>query len=240
MLEYVCSNFHVICFLALALLIICKIGGSVHSECRAVAKQSAAEQAERERAAAKAYAKRQAEEQRAAAELERQRKRNEREAAQEQRHAAKVAKARELAELKERALDAEKELRALKAQPVTLAEPVQDADKSSGDEIQAMEPDEFAAFVAQLDAPKLFAGHVVAFTGTLYDDAGKRIVRKDAVAMVRSLGGKAYEKAMPAGTTLLVVGERPGNDKLDKADEWISQLTKITPKRFFDMARGAA
>ncbi|MBQ8708549.1 MAG: hypothetical protein IJ523_10720 [Succinivibrionaceae bacterium] len=229
-------------FILLALMFVVLVICGERSRRRAAAAQDAAEQAERERIAAKENAKRRAEEQRAAAEQERQRRRAEREAAQAQRHAAKVAKARELAELKERALNAEKELRALKAQPETPANhsapAVSDAEQSATD-IVTLTLDEFAERLAAFDAPKPFAGHVVAFTGTLRDDAGNHITRKDAIALVRSLGGKAYEN-MPAGTTLLVVGDRPGTDKLDKADQWISQVTKITPHRFFEMTRRAA
>ena len=53
-----------------------------------------------------------------------------------------------------------------------------------------------------------FAGHVVAFTGTL--------------------------PGMTRRTTLLVVGDRPGTRKQDKADEWPS-CRKITAEQFFIM-----
>lgn len=76
---------------------------------------------------------------------------------------------------------------------------------------------------------KSFTGHKVAFTGTL-----KSMPRRIAVEYVRAAGGAAYS-TMPAGTTLLVVGENPGMDKMDKADLWIGQVRKITERQFLDM-----
>lgn len=76
-----------------------------------------------------------------------------------------------------------------------------------------------------------FAGHTVAFTGTL-----PNMPRAAAIAAVVANGGKAYE-TMPAGTTLLVVGDNPGMNKLDKADKWIGQVRKITPAQFEAMLK---
>ena len=59
-----------------------------------------------------------------------------------------------------------------------------------------------------------FAGETVAFTGTLPE-----MKRADAMRAVEANGGRAYD-TMPAGTTLLVVGDRPGACKMDKADKW--------------------
>lgn len=73
-----------------------------------------------------------------------------------------------------------------------------------------------------------FAGHTVAFTGTL-----PGMTRSEAIAAVEKNGGKAFD-SMPAATTLLVVGDRPGTRKLDKADEWQS-CRKITAAEFFAM-----
>ena len=56
--------------------------------------------------------------------------------------------------------------------------------------------------------------------------------RKEAIAAVEANGGKAYE-TMPVSTTLLVVGDNPGNGKLDKADMW--RTRKITAKQFNTM-----
>lgn len=74
-----------------------------------------------------------------------------------------------------------------------------------------------------------FVGQMVAFTGTLPE-----MTRREAIAAVQANGGKAFED-MPAGTTMLVVGENPGMRKLDKADEWITTCRKITPAQFTSM-----
>lgn len=71
-----------------------------------------------------------------------------------------------------------------------------------------------------------FVGQVVAFTGTL-----PSMTRREAIRAVEANGGKAFED-MPASTTLLVVGDKPGMDNLNKADRWIAQVRKITPAQF--------
>jgi len=154
-------------------------------------------------------------------------KRLEREARQAEAHAAKVARATELAELAERKLAAEREIAALRSQrsatiqaaPAAIPSPVRPSSPTRPDH----------------SAPKPFAGQIVAFTGTLLDADGRRVTRREAIELVQRLGGRAFE-TMPAGTTLLVVGERPGNAKLDKADAWLGQLRKLTPAQFFRMA----
>ena len=205
-----------------------------HRKEREAAEQAAAEQAARE--AARAEKARKAAEKRAEA----KRKADERAAAIQAREAEKARKAaeqletaRQLAELKERELAAERELQALRreretaeqaAAPAPHAEPVEKA-------APAAEPVEAPA--ARQDAPRPFAGHVVAFTGRL-----PGMKRAEAIALVERLGGRAY-KDMPAGTTLLVVGDKPGMGKLDKADEWLGQLRKITPAQFMEMVNAA-
>lgn len=72
----------------------------------------------------------------------------------------------------------------------------------------------------------MFAGQIVAFTGTLKD-----MTRAEAIKAVEANGGKAFD-TMPAGTTILVVGDKPGMGKLDKADKWIGQTRKITQEQF--------
>ena len=72
----------------------------------------------------------------------------------------------------------------------------------------------------------MFAGQIVAFTGALKD-----MTRAEAIRAVEANGGRAYE-TMPAGTTLLVVGDKPGMGKMDKADKWIGQTRKITQEQF--------
>ena len=68
----------------------------------------------------------------------------------------------------------------------------------------------------------IFAGETVSFTGTL-----PGMTRREAIEAVKKNGGKAYDN-MPAGTTILVVGDRPGKRKLDAADRWIGSCRKIT------------
>lgn len=80
-----------------------------------------------------------------------------------------------------------------------------------------------------------FAGQVVAFTGTL-----EGMTRTQAIKLVRDNGGKAFE-TMPVGidlcTTMLVVADelmRSGRttNKLEKADQYIGQIRKITETQF--------
>ncbi len=71
-----------------------------------------------------------------------------------------------------------------------------------------------------------FAGETVAFTGTL-----PGMTRREAIDAVKKNGGRAFEN-MPAGTTILVVGDRPGKRKLDNADKWIGSCRKITAMEF--------
>ena len=177
---------------------------------------------------------------------EQERKRQEREAKQAAAHAVKLARAAELAELAERRLQAEKELAQLRQQaaaqpaqrPETIpATPAQAAPAPAQEaaERPALTLDQFAASIA----PQPFKGQTVSFTGTLFNQAGEHVSREKAIALVKSLGGKAY-KEMPAGTTLLVVGNNPGMQKMDKADEWIGQVRKITPAQFWQMAGAVA
>jgi NAD-dependent DNA ligase len=77
----------------------------------------------------------------------------------------------------------------------------------------------------------MFVGETVAFTGTL-----PGMTRREAIEAVKKNGGKAYDN-MPAGTTVLVVGDRPGKRKLDNADKWIGSCRKITAEQFFIMLR---
>ena len=219
---------------------------------QAAAERAAAEkkrQQEQERREKEARAEREkAARQEAAAQKkqEAERKRQEREQRQAAAHAVKLARAAELAELAERRLQAEKELAQLRQQAaeqpeqrpqIIPAAPAQAAPVPAQEaaERPAMSLDEFAASIA----PQPFKGQTVSFTGKLYNQAGEHVSREKAIALVKSLGGKAY-KEMPAGTTLLVVGDNPGMQKMDKADEWIGQVRKITPAQFWQMAGAAA
>lgn len=68
----------------------------------------------------------------------------------------------------------------------------------------------------------IFRNDIVSFTGTI-----PGMTRKEAIQAVIANGGKAFE-TMPVSTNLLVVGENPGQGKLDKADARIGQVKKIT------------
>lgn len=143
-----------------------------------------------------------------------ERRRNEREQKQAAAHAVKVARATELAELAERRLKAERERQALKAAAKPAAKVAAPAPVNAGSSSNVI-------------GNNMFRNEVVSFTGTL-----PGMTRKEAIAAVEANGGKAYE-TMPVSTTLLVVGDNPGNGKLDKADMW--RTRKITAKQFNTM-----
>lgn len=103
------------------------------------------------------------------------------------------------------------------------------APSAAADLAQVSEPAPQPVVTAQRCGNNAFAGQMVAFTGTL-----PGMTRREAIAAVQANGGKAFED-MPAGTTMLVVGENPGMRKLDKADEWIGTCRKITPAQFTAM-----
>lgn len=90
-------------------------------------------------------------------------------------------------------------------------------------------PDDARRKAAPIQTGKAFAGETVAFTGKL-----PGMTRAEAVKAVRDNGGKAFED-MTAATTILVVGERPGMTKMEKADRWIGQVRKITAAQFLKM-----
>ena len=73
-----------------------------------------------------------------------------------------------------------------------------------------------------------FYGEVVAFTGKL-----STMTRNEAIKAVRERGGQAYTD-MYAATTLLVIGEKPGRNKLGKASRW-SGVRRITEEEFMRM-----
>lgn len=205
----------------------------------------AAEQEEREKkfeAAAKKRAqeaeKRAAREQRAAEAARRaeesERRKAEKHAAAmkraEERHEQRMRHAQELAALQpqEAAQDTPKQE---EAQQTSEAQP----DAQSAQQAAAVTLEAFAAQHA-IQTPRkasgAFAGQVVAFTGRLYG-----LPRSEAIKAVQARGGRAFA-GMPAGTTLLVVGTLKGDGntrKLEKADEWIGQVRKITEKQFLQM-----
>ena len=218
-------------------------------EIREIQKHITREQARQAAAVALAAGKRKAEQDRKNAlrnkKAETEKARAERKTAREQarqaadeKRAAKLEAARLLAEYRERALAAAVELRSIEtaparssapADPVQPSAPVQDPEQrpetiSAADPVQASAPD---------NAPKPFAGQIVSFTGKL-----RSMTRAQAAEIIRKGGGKPFSKAMPAGTTLLIVGDVQGDGntlKLDKADEWIGQVRKIYEPQFLEM-----
>lgn len=108
-------------------------------------------------------------------------------------------------------------------------------DAKNAKQADAITPEAFAAQHAIQTTRKAsgaFAGQTVAFTGRLYG-----MPRAEAIKAVQDRGGRAFT-GMPAGTTLLVVGTLKGDGnsrKLEKADEWIGQVRKITEEQFLQM-----
>ena len=91
--------------------------------------------------------------------------------------------------------------------------------------VQANQPTSAAAPVQAAPADRLhnapqfagnnvFAREVVAFTGTL-----DGMNRQEAINAVTRNGGKAFD-SMPACTTLLVIGKRPGANKTQRAEQY--------------------
>lgn len=203
------------------------------------------EEQRRQRAAAKVQRQRQAEAKQKEAEAKKQENAQRREARRQQQEAdraAKLAAAREMAELKERQLAAAREM--VKVQmaayerrgtvsndDVPVIDDPPQAAQDGAEPVHSVTLDQFAAAYAEAphDAPKPFQGQAVAFTGRL------SMPRREAVEKVRQAGGRAFDKGMPAGTTLLVVGDKPGMCKMDRADEWIGQVRKITEAQFLEM-----
>ena len=199
------------------------------------AEKAAREKAEKDNAARIAAAEKEKAKAARAAELariqaEKQAAREKRRAEQDARAAEKLENARKLAEYRERALAAARELRALDenrpADPAPKRPETISAGKASAD------PDPVRPSAPAPDpGPKPFAGQVVSFTGTL-----KSMRRAQAIEMVKAAGGRAFE-TMPAGTTLLVIGDTKGRNtnKMDLAGEWIGQVKRITEEQFIAM-----
>lgn len=173
--------------------------------------------------------------------VERERIRAAKEAEQERKQATRLEAARQRAEYAERELAAKREAKALDreraqiipdapeqpAEPAEQAEPVSIAPKPAPE--PQPEPEQRQTPALNVKGNNAFKGHVVAFTGKL-----PGMTRREAIQAVQDNGGRAYTK-MPVGTTLLVVGDKPGMCKMDKADEWIGQVRKITAAQFFAM-----
>lgn len=150
------------------------------------------------------------------------------------RHERREAEQRRLAKAEEAAKA--KNERALQRNAGSLAQPAEAVkDPECG---SRKDPEPAGASKGTTPTPivhgnNAFVGQVVAFTGTL-----PNMTRDEAIAAVTANGGRAY-KTMPAGTTLLVVGDNKGKDtkKLDLADRWIGQVRKITPAQFDAMLK---
>lgn len=212
-------------------------------------RQEAEKKAEHERAAAeKARIKAEKEAARAAKAKERARALAEKEAAQiakEQERARiqaeKLQAAREIAEYNERALKAAKELVAIKkekADQEAEAESgtAQNAGQAARDDASEAREERAKTISSRKPSPEVprpFSGQVVSFTGRL-----QSMRRAEAIQRVKNAGGRAFAD-FPAGTTLLVVGANPGQKKLDKFDNWIGQVRKITEAQFLEMLKGA-
>lgn len=194
--------------------------------------QAAAKKREKEEAQKAARAQRAAESAQRAEEAERRKADKHAAAMQrsEERHAQRMRHAQELAAIQPPKAAQEAPEEAQAQQP---SEAQQDA--QSAQQPAAVTPESFAAKHASPAPHKArgaFAGHTVAFTGRLYG-----MPRAEAIKAVQARGGRAFA-GMPAGTTLLVVGTLKGDGnsrKLEKADEWIGQVRKITEKQFFQM-----
>lgn len=159
------------------------------------------------------------------------------EAEQERKQAAGLEAARQRAEYAERELAAKREAKALDREraeiiPAPTEQPTEPAMQAEPDSIAPdpePQPEQRPTITLNVKGNNAFAGQVVAFTGKL-----PGMTRREAIQAVQDNGGRAYTK-MPVGTTLLVVGDKPGMCKMDKADEWIGQVRKITAAQFFAM-----
>lgn len=177
-------------------------------------------------------------------------KRAKAEARKAEAHALKLARAQELAELAERQLKAEKELAELrsgrpeiisKPTEALTAEPVEDVRETA--EVPALKPQEAPGITLEqfsdMVRPNPFIGQTLAFTGRLSISGW---TRAQAIDKVRQAGGEAYDDVYhnrTIMTTLLVVGVKPGMTKMDKADQWIDTVHKITERQFLDMFTAA-
>ena len=207
---------HIVALLLCVLWAVAKRAGEKR---RAAAEAAEREAAARQQAARREAAKRRADEQRAARERAACQNRAEREQIAAEKHAAKVARAEELAQLAERKLNAEKELAALKKQPAPIpAQP----------ERHETIPAAPQPVMPQANAPQSFVGEVVAFTGTL-----PTMTRSEAIEATQARGGRAYER-INAKCTLLVVGEKPGKGQQEQAARW--HVKTITWREWFERA----
>lgn len=187
----------------------------------------AAAQAEA-RAAEAAARKTEQQRKKAEREAEQQRKRAEREAEQKRKQDEKLEAARQLAEYRERALQAEKELKALQAGSPAQEKPQAPKPVPAPAHVPESAPVQPAAENAAKSFPQTFTGEVVAFTGTL-----PTMTRKEAIQATKDRGGRAYE-TINSRCTLLVIGQRPGRQQQDRAESW--NVPTITWEEWFQRA----
>lgn len=225
--------------------ILCAIRSSVNAR-RAQAR--AAEEAQR-KAQEAAQRRREAEEKEAAKKKEQAAQRARRETARkeaaEEKHRETMRRKEELHAQRLRHIA---EVQAARPQPQRKPQEPAQADAEQAQPAPAAMPAqpqpvalsvaEFIRQNAQPQRPKTiqgpFAGQTVSFTGKL-----SGMTRREAIEAVQERGGKAFA-SMPAATTLLVVGKNPGMTKMDKADEWIGSVRKITEAQFLKMLETTA
>lgn len=159
---------------------------------------------------------------------EQQRKKAEREAEQKRKQAEKLEAARQLAEYRERALQAEKELKALQSGSPAPVKPQAQESKPALANVPESAPVKPAAGNAPKSFPQTFAGEKIAFTGTM-----PTMTRKEAIQATKDRGGQAYE-TINTGCTLLVIGQRPGRQQQDRAESW--NIPTITWEEWFQRA----
>ena len=245
-MEWVLWLFLALVMSPVALMIISPLVKSHRESARELfaARQAAALADEKRRAAdAKAEAARAEAAQKKAAAAARKADQERRKAkSEEERHrrqAERIAAARELAELKERQLKAEKELRALQASkpakdpaPAAAPDPTAPTQSAPAPAAPAPAPAPDPAKAPAANAPRLFpqtfAGETVAFTGTV-----PTMTRAEAIRATKERGGSAYER-INTHCTLLVVGERAGNQQRERARSW--NIPMITWEEWFQRA----
>lgn len=91
-----------------------------------------------------------------------------------------------------------------------------------------MTPDAFAAYLDAMDNQRPFKNQIVAFTGII-----PKYRRRAAIEMVLKQGGKAYDD-ITTRTTIMVVGVKPGKNKLERAQKWNTKT--ISWEQFLEMA----
>lgn len=144
-------------------------------------------------------------------------------AKEEERRQKAAEKARKAAEAAERRRIAEERRQEREAEEARKAE-TQAAKSAKTQRAQAI-PESALPSGAQP-----FAGEIVAFTGE-----NPKMTHRHMIEHVNRLGGKGYDDVY-VRTTLLVVGEKPGKGKLDKAARY--NIPTITWEEWWERAFG--